>query len=202
MLDPSDLTLWQPWLMPGERLIWTGTPPRGLRLGGYDFFYIPFSLMWGGFAIFWNVMVWTRGAPLLFTIWGLPFLLVGLYLIVGRFLHDAALRAATVYGLTDRRLLILRTWWRRGLRSHDLGNVPALEMKEHPDGRGTLTFDLTPSTPFNSRGTDLVPAASSIFRFYRIEQPRRVYELIRNEIERHRREIAAVAADAASYPAR
>jgi hypothetical protein len=203
MVDPEEQALWRPWLLPSERLLWSGRPARGLVLGRHDLLLIPFSLLWGGFAIFWNVLVWAGGAPLFFSLWGLPFLAVGLYLIIGRFFHDAAIRAATLYGVTDRRLLILRTRWGRGLRSQEIGSVAALDMQEYAGGRGTLTFEPAPSSPFASaRAGEWVPAASRIFRFYRIEQPRLVHERVSKEIEGRRRELAAATADAALYPPR
>jgi hypothetical protein len=94
-------------LDPGERLLWAGQPRQGLRLQTSDFVMIPASLMWGGFAIAWEVMAFAIGAPIFFKLWGIPFVLVGLYNMVGRFFFDARSRARTFYGLTDRSLLLI-----------------------------------------------------------------------------------------------
>jgi hypothetical protein len=38
----------EPELLPGERLIWTGKPGKGLLLRSSDWFLIPFSFVWFG----------------------------------------------------------------------------------------------------------------------------------------------------------
>lgn len=127
-------------LSSGERILWEGAPPTGLKLQPLDALLIPFSLLWGGFAVFWNVSVWTMGADWFFRLWGLPFLLVGLYMIAGRFFVDAWIRRRTRYVVTDRRILIERRGSGAVLHTLDLRRLPMLATRERPDGSGTILF--------------------------------------------------------------
>lgn len=127
-------------LAGGERLVWTGQPAPGMRLRSSDLFLIPFSILWGGFAIFWESMAFTSGAPLIFRLWGVPFVLVGLYLMVGRFFHEAWLRARTYYALTSERVLIVKGGFGRTVTSLRLETITDLSLQESSSGMGTISF--------------------------------------------------------------
>jgi len=128
-------------LLDDERILWTGAPAAGVRLQGRDAVLIPFSLMWCGFAIFWEFRVNTLShAPMVFRLWGIPFVLVGLFAVFGRFFLDAWLRARTQYAVTNRRILIRRAAPFARYTALSLRQLPEVSMTEHRDGRGTIRF--------------------------------------------------------------
>lgn len=172
----SEGQCWQTVLLRGETLMWTGQPRRGLMLRPADALLVPFSLLWGGFAIFWNVMVW-RAADWFFRLWGLPFLVAGLWLIGGRFFSDAWLRAHTRYAVTDRRVLIRTSLL--PLQSLDRNRLPRLEMDEHKDGSVSLWFAERGSLFGWGRRRSLWSTAfDRTPHFERIAKGREVYDLL------------------------
>jgi hypothetical protein len=147
----------EPHLVGGERVLWTGRPDPKRRLTKTDLFAVPFTLMWGGFAIFWETSVIASGAPLLFWLWGVPFVAVGLYLIAGRFVYRAWLRRRTLYAVTDRR--VLKVVSRRSgdsVQALFLDAIPAVNRELRPDGSGTVLFG---TASVQARASALLPAA-------------------------------------------
>lgn len=124
----------------GEHLIWSGQPKAGLLFRPADLFLIPFSFLWAGFAVFWEFGAIGGGAPFFFMIWGIPFLLVGAYITVGRFFVDAAMRARTHYALTNQRVLIIGGLFSRTVKTLALRSLPEIALVERRDGSGTITF--------------------------------------------------------------
>jgi Bacterial PH domain len=131
-------------LSSGERLLWSGTPRQGLYLRASDGYLVPFSLMWGGFAIYWEYTVLTSKAPFFFGIWGVPFVVIGLYMMFGRFFIDARQRSKTYYGLTNQRVLIVSGLFSRSVKSLQLRTLSDISLAERSDGTGTITFGAAP----------------------------------------------------------
>ena len=94
------------YLHPGERVLWSGSPDPTVRFAPSDVYLVPFTILWCGFSIFWEVGVVSSGAPIIFWIWGVPFVAVGLYLVFGRFIYKKRRKQKTVYALTTERALI------------------------------------------------------------------------------------------------
>jgi hypothetical protein len=165
-------------LLPGERILWSGTPPGGILLTPGDAFRIPFSLMSGGFAIFWEWSVLKAGkAPDFFVLWGIPFVLAGLYLIIGRFFVDAWMRSHTAYALTSQRVLILRTSPNFKFTAYAIDRLPELSLEERADGRGTIRFQ--PQIPmWGNRGWSSWTPSTDPTQFLLIPDARSVFDRI------------------------
>jgi hypothetical protein len=163
-------------LLDGERVIWSGRPNQGLLLTQRDWLLVPFSLLWGGFAIFWEVGVVQTSAPVLFRFWGVPFVLIGLYLIAGRLLVDAWARSKTQYAVTNRRILIARSAPFGKFTAIALDHLSDVHLNEHANGRGTIRFGQP--APYWGRGAVWTPAFDATPQFLAVENSRRVFEQI------------------------
>jgi Bacterial PH domain len=142
----------RPFLGTGEKLVWTGKPKEGVRLRAADTVLIPFSLLWGGFAIFWESTVITTRAPLLFKLFGIPFVLVGLYMIFGRFIVDAVRRKKTVYGITGDRVIIKSGILTPTIKSLNIRTISDISFIQKNDGSGTIILGPTVPVADKMRG--------------------------------------------------
>lgn len=122
----------------GERIIWAERPKQGIVFRSSDGCLIPFSLAWGGFAIFWETMVIVMDAPIFMAFFGIPFVIIGLYLIVGRFFHDMYIRKKMIYGLTQKRIIIKRGDHTRFV---DLEALTDIQITEKNNGSGSILFN-------------------------------------------------------------
>jgi hypothetical protein len=159
-----------------ERLLWSGRPRQGLRLRPDDIYMIPFSLMWGGFAFFWEFGVTTKKAPIFFELWGIPFVLVGIYMIIGRFFWDSYKRKSTYYGLTNQRAIIIQGGSSgNNVKAVSLKNIDEISLQERSDGSGNIVFGpVIPRYARRSYGQTLSPT------FDLIDDVRKVYDQVKH----------------------
>ena len=127
-------------LGPSEQALWTGHPRTGLVLRVSDAFAIPFSVLWAGFAIFWLYSAAESGAPLPFVLFGVPFVFVGIYIVIGRFFVEARQRGATYYAVTPQRIIIASGLLTRKVQSLSLKTLHEVSLSERADGSGTISF--------------------------------------------------------------
>jgi hypothetical protein len=170
----------QPYLDKNERLLWIGNPKTGLKLRSTDAFIIPFSIFWLGFAVFWEYSALQTGVSF-FALFGIPFILIGLYLLAGRFFVDAFMRKNTKYGITENRLLIRSGMFAKELQSYEIASLTNILFKEQSDGSGTISFGVPLQnnvimTGRNSWSGIKLPAA-----FEMISDVKEVYSLIRDQ---------------------
>jgi hypothetical protein len=169
-----------PKLLPSERIVWEGRPSTGLIFRPIDVFLVPFSLLWGGFALSWNVSAWTT-ADLSFNLFGLPFLIVGIYVIFGRFLVDMSLRRNLSYFVTNKRILIERRSTGSNTKSLDIDRLPALELDERSDGSGSIRFGTSGGWLAGNNFGMWQPTFDPTPQFIRISNVRSVYEIIQKQ---------------------
>jgi hypothetical protein len=163
-----------------EEVLWSGQPKQGVTFRRSDLFAIPFSLFWCGFAIFWEFSVIQGDDDWSLILLGIPFVLIGLYMLVGRFFSDAKQRAKTFYAVTNQRILISSGIFKRSAKSLDLRKLTTLSLEEGKHKEGNLSFGASSSIP--SVISSLFPVlglfAQKAPRFELIKNPKQVYETI------------------------
>jgi hypothetical protein len=120
-IDPRAAEQFQRELLSGESIHWAAMPNPSVIFHSDDLFTIPLSLLWCGFFIFWEADAlgfWgnahrNSGPDYAFGLFGIPFILIGQYMIWGRFVWDAYLKRRTYYAITNRRVLVMQDAWKR-----------------------------------------------------------------------------------------
>ncbi len=139
-MDNRAYRLIEQQLQPHESILWAGQPKQGLLLQRADAIMIPISLLWGGFALVWEYLAYRQGAPLFFMLFGAPFVVIGLYMMVGRFYFDARQRKQTYYGITNQRVILLSGARQQHVQSLELATLPGVSLTEFPGGSGAISF--------------------------------------------------------------
>jgi len=151
-MNPGDPQLRaQSELQSGESLYWTGTADPGraaLSALPAAIFGIPFA----GFALFWmntafhatNSMhrssnnAFTKSFTV-FPLFGLPFLLIGLGIVLAP-LWAYLKGRSTVYAVTNQRVMVITGGNSRSVKSYTPADILGVEHRERPDGSGDIVI--------------------------------------------------------------
>ena len=136
---------WEDILDPGERILWQGRPEPGLLPVRLPPGQMVMGAIFTGFSLFWmSAAGWIVGGgdsgggiggPFrFFPLFGLPFLLIGLYSLFGFIFWRAHVRRHTWYTLTDRRAFIATDLPLRGRRlaSYPITGGSVLSLDQGP----------------------------------------------------------------------
>lgn len=173
-MDLETQRILQSELMSSERLLWAGRPKQGVILRGTDIFLIPFSVLWCGFAVVWEVTAAASGAPPFFLLFGGLFVIFGLYFVFGRFIVDSHQRSKTHYAITDQRLIIKSG---SKVKSLNLRTLSDISLSERPNREGTIQLG---ADPFGAwfQGMSWPGMPEHAPRFERIPNAREIYEIL------------------------
>ena len=125
----------------GERVLWRGAPRQGFRFQAQDWFAVPFAAVWLGLVLsfFFAGEAAPESDPAANFV--LPFfLLVGVWMLAGRFIADMLGRSRTEYVLTNRRAIIEGGVFRRSMRSVNLAAAAEIRLQHGRNGQGTIEF--------------------------------------------------------------
>lgn len=165
-MNPGDAQLRaQSEIQPGESLYWTGiADARRAAITALPaaLIGIPFA----GFALFWisTALHATQGISRspnafaksfsIFPVFGVPFLLIGLGIVLAPLW--AYLKALnTVYGVTDKRVLIITGTNSLAVKSYTPADIVSVEHRERPDGSGDVLIRTTPQMRTNNSSSQI-----------------------------------------------
>jgi len=169
-MNPGDAQLRaQSELQSGESLCWTGTADPGraaLSALPASIFGIPFA----GFALFWITQAFHATSAMsksnnafakgfsVFPIFGVPFLLVGLGIILAP-LWAFLKGGNTVYAVTNQRVMIITGGGNRSVKSLMPADIVSIDHRERPDGSGDIAITTNAIVRSNNNFTSQVKVA-------------------------------------------
>ncbi len=168
-------------LMPEEEILWSGKSSLKKWISYGDYMYIPFSLMWCGFVLYWEWTVIRFQYPASFHLLGIPFAIFGLYMVAGRFLYKYYKKKSSCYVLTNLRAIEAyeHKWFkRREMPVKEMGRMLRFVEK---DGYGVIVFnDVNPALIMKlNDGMELFRRKTkSVVGFYDIENVEQLYEMV------------------------
>jgi len=175
-------------LLSGERILWVGQPDPSILLSRADIFLVPFSVMWGGFALLFAGIIVAglvakggSGGLVFPLLWAIPFLVVGQYMIWGRFVYKHWRKRRTFYAVTNQRVLVVSGAGNGRLQGAFISQIPVINRTLRKNGTGTVEFGSVPyqTAMYANTGMDFFGwPGNQVPVFYDIRDAQRTYNLV------------------------
>ena len=152
-----------------ERVLWKGRPEKGITFTQHELVTIPFGIVFTLFSLFWIFMALSIAG--VFALFGMPFLLVGLYMAGGRFLVNEIAKKNTAYVITNKAIIRKRgtrvnVWYRENLMN--------MQVFSHKNGTTSFMFSAIPIHFSGKAG-----ANSNLFGIENVRDAKEVSEAIK-----------------------
>mgnify|MGYP001765373931 CR=1 FL=1 len=174
---------WEDYFLPGETLLWQGAPLPGIHRWAPHLLYmllgVPFFAagLWltyhtARFGLLEAATVLDRLGAFVGFCFGLPFLGIGLFCLLGHWVMAALAPRRVRYALSSRAAYIARRFWGRALSVYPIQNSGELEVKT--SGRAGSVW-------FHSQSLDDSDGEHKTFRagFENIAEAEQVLRLLR-----------------------
>lgn len=171
-------------LLPGEEILWDGQPRLNRQFSASSIGVSVFGIIWLSFSLFWTITAFTltRGETgffgILFPMFGLPFVAIGVFMVFFAPAKQRIKNRATYYYVTNKRVMInIDTQKSPTLNSMFYKDIRGLQIIQNRDNTGNIVFSpMLGSASTYNRNTSTVPSADNCF--YRVESCGDVHKLI------------------------
>jgi hypothetical protein len=176
---PNDYSIFQGELLEDEKILWIGKPDTKFILEKGDIFLALLGLLCAGCGLFVLNSFITLGYISIFI--GIFFVLVGLYLLFGRYHNNNYEKKRTFYAVTNQRVLIITYIFTKNVIAKFINQIPVLIKNVRKDGIGTIQFE---NDQYRTSGENV--EIIDVPTFHDIKDVDTVYELI-NDLRRPRK---------------
>ena len=148
-----------------------------------DWYLIPFSVVWLGMLLRSLAPGLRAQTDPIIAAMGVLFVAIGIYILVGRYIADWLYRSRLIYGVTDRRAIIVSGMFGLGVQTIEFSSLGGLKLEERGDGSGTISFGN--QMPYWYR-QQLHASWGVGNQFFRVQDVKNVYAIVRDAMQRQR----------------
>lgn len=116
-----------------EKVLWKGQSKTNVHLTALDLFYVPASVLFILFAIKDFIIDEVD-------LMGIPFIIFGLYILVGRFFMKYFRKRRILYYVTSKRVIVLDKSRNKILLEKNINSIKHINKNIRRNGVGTLQF--------------------------------------------------------------